>query len=168
MSVKFGLKAVGAFLALWLVLMVLLSLITTGTVFFEAGVAKITAAPRVTKKVYETDNIIGQVAAFEQLCSDVSSDYSQWRVNQANFERTEKEIKEGVIQDPTGDTLSQVQTQAQGPLNALIRDSNDYNAKSRNYTQAPFRSAGLPYQITPPQSEADLVNWSPPSCGTAK
>lgn len=143
-------------------------LLTTGSVFFEAGRAKLVAGAEVTKKVYDPNNIIAQVNFFTQTCEDVHKDYANWKTNQGNFERLQALTTTARTQGEAAEAssqASQASTYVAGALEQLQSDAHDYDAKSINYTANPFKSAGLPYRIEPPSDPASLTKWAAPSCG---
>jgi hypothetical protein len=175
-----GLKAYGSFtehpikwvvtgfLAL-LALIVLISVIhaafSTTNVFWQGERAKITAPARVEQLTYDPANIAAQKAYFTSACNDVGADVSVWKVNEQNVTQLEAQIKAGIVQDPTGSTLQQVEAQAQGPQAAVYTAAADYNAHAQNSIYKPFLPSGFPTSITPPASIAALATWVPPHCG---
>lgn len=162
-SIKWG----AAVIAVVLALTIIVSLISTGSVFFEAARAKIVAPAEVTKKVYDPNNIINQVNFFTTTCEDVGRDYANWHSNEADYQR---EIQISANARTQGEATQannaaqQLSTAVSGALQQLQQDAAAYNARSINYTANPFRSAGLPYKITPPSDVSALNNWTPPTC----
>lgn len=163
-SIKWGLAGI----AVVLVLTVVISLISTGGVFFNAARAKVTAGARVTTKVYDPNNIVNQVNFFTSTCEAVGKDDANWKANKGQLEteqtlardaRTQGEAQEASSQ------ASQAATFVAGALEQLQSDAAEYNARSINYTANPFKTAGLPYRITVPSIPAELNQWAPPSCG---
>src|SRR5207248_4697388 len=54
-------------------------------VFWQAKRAKLTAQPRVTSKVYETENIIAQVNRFHERCTGVQEKLAIFKNNYAKY-----------------------------------------------------------------------------------
>lgn len=162
------LKTAAGVAVIVLVITALVGLLSTGSPFFDAFQAKLTAHARVTTKVYNPDNIIGQVNFFTTTCENVTRDYNNWHTNESSYQQ---ELALARTASNAGDQVD-AQGQAQqlanyvsGALTNLQNDAAAYNARSINYTANPFKSHGLPRRITVPSIPAALNHWTPPSCG---
>lgn len=163
-TVKWGLSLI----LTGLILTVVVSLISTGNVFFQAGRAKIVAPAEVTREVYNKENIINQVNFFTTTCEDVGRDYANWHSNEADYQREIQLSQTARTQGEAtqaNNAAQQLSTAVSGALQQLQQDSAAYNARSINYTANPFKTAGLPYRITVPSNPTELNQWSPPNCG---
>lgn len=161
-------KYIGGGLAAIVGLILVIGLLTTGNAFFQAGIAKVTAAPKVTQKVYEPENIIAKVHFFTTTCEDVGRDYANWHSNEADYQRELQLSQTARTQGEAtnaNNAAQQLSTAVSGALQQLQQDAAAYNAESINYTANPFKTAGLPYRIIVPSSPTELNGWSPPSCG---
>ena len=163
-SIKWG----GAAIVVILALTIVVSLISTGSVFFEAARAKIVAPAEVTKKVYDPNNIINQVSFFTTTCEDAGRDYANWKSNEADYQREVQISKLATNQGEAtqaNNAAQQLSTAVSGALQQLQQDAAEYDARSINYTANPVKSANLPYRITVPSNPTELSEWTPPQCG---
>jgi hypothetical protein len=131
-------------------------------VYWQAEQAQVTAPARVKIITYDPQNIIAQKAFFTTTCNDMNADLGSWKTNEAAVAQLEQQIKDGIIQDPTGATLQQAESQAQGPQAAVYQAAAAYTARAQNPVYNKFIPAGYPTSIAPP---ADLTGWTPPTCG---
>lgn len=144
-----------------------IGLISTGSVFFNAFAAKATNGARVQQQTYDPNNSIAQMAYFHNTCNDVKTEFANWQSAQEKVSLDDKAIQGN---DPIKAQQAQNQRDQDvqaliGSQQALYADANDYNSRSGQRTAAPFKDAGLPYRIEPPENVGDLGNWQPPSCG---
>lgn len=142
-------------------------LISTGSVFFNAGAAKATNGARVQQRTYDPNNSIAQMAFFHNTCNDVRTDYANWQSAQ---QRVNLDMKKAQSNDPVKaqqaqNALDQDMQSLTGTQQLIYSTANDYNSRSGQRTAAPFKDAGLPIRIEPPLNVGDLGNWQPPSCG---
>lgn len=152
-------------------LVLLASLISTGSLFFEAKVAKITAQPRVTKQIYGTENIVSQVKLFHDKCTGVQEKLAVFKNNYARLvtvrEAAHLQI-DPLEQHAAVEQIGPAQQDVTAALNAAQADVRDYNSAAANPTVNPFRTIfsqhGLPERISLPPGEA-AANSFTLSCG---
>jgi len=143
-------------------------LITTGNVFFQEKVARVTAHARVETGAYNPENITNQVYFFTTTCEDVGRDYANWKSNEADYRRQIQLADSARTQGEAtqaNNAAQQLSTAVSGALQQLQEDAASYDARSINYIAAPFKTHGLPQTIKVPSNPAELSNWMPPSCG---
>lgn len=161
-------KWLGSFLVLILALTLVGNAFGVANIYWEAAKARITASPRVEKKVYEPENIINQVYYFTTTCEDVGRDYANWKNNEADYQRELQLANTARTQGEAtqaNNAAQQLSTAVSGALQQVQQDAAAYNARSINYTANPFKTHGLPYRITVPLNPIELNHWTPPSCG---
>lgn len=137
-------------------------------VFAEGKIAKVTAAPKVEREVFQPQNVINNVTFFTTRCEAVKRDYENWKSNEEGYERAANLARTDRTQGEAADAKAeaeQLSTGVTGALQVLHSDAAEYNAKSINYTANPFRSKGLPYKIELPSTTTALASWTPPNCG---
>lgn len=140
-------------------------------IYWEAGKAKLTAAPRVTKAVYSTENIIQQVNLFHERCNQVQE---KIKVFENNYERltadrvaakdqTDPLERYAAVQGLVGD-----QQDVTAALNAAQGSAAEYDAAAASPTSAPFRTIfsqhGLPTRIDLPAGSQAAYHYKL-SCG---
>lgn len=133
-------------------LVLVISVISTGSVFFNAAKAKITAAPRVTSKIYETENIISKVALFHDKCNKVVADLKIFQNNYGRYlaDKQTAVSATGLERTSAEQSLSNDISDYTAPLNVVQEDAANYNSASAQYTQNPFKAQNLPYRIEIP------------------
>lgn len=163
-ALKWGLGII----AVVVVLLVVVSLISTGSVFFQGAKAKLVAGAKVEQKVYDPNHILSEKAFFTETCEAVGKDYANWKSNEGQYERAQTIAKDARTQGEAAEAESnaaQASTFVAGALEQLQSDVHEYDARSNNKASNPFKEADLPYRITVPSIPAELNQWAPPSCG---
>jgi hypothetical protein len=154
--VRSSIKILLIVLAIWFLLSLIANAIGIANIYWQAEKAKVTAAPRVTSKVYETENIIAKVAFFHEKCTNVVKDL---HVFENNYERylADKETARtttGLEARSASEALSNDQSDYTAALNVAQEDAANYNAASDNPTIKQFRTIfsqhGLPEHIELP------------------
>lgn len=149
--------------AIALICVVIVSLISTGSLFFQAEVAKRTLAPRVTQRVYGTDNAINNVAFFHDKCQAVLRDVQVYRNNAARLradQRAAQTETDPLKQQQAQAALTTEQSQVTAAQNTAASDAADYNSASAQYTRNPFKDANLPYRIELPADPVALAEFT--------
>ena len=166
--VKTFLKAFGILFAIVIVLSIIGNATGIVSIYWQAEEAKITAAPKVTRQVYQPENIISQVYFFTTTCEDVGKDYANWHSNEADYQREIQIAGNARTQGEAtqaNNAAQQLTTAVSGALQQLQQDAASYNARSINYTANPFKDRSLPYRIEVPSNPSQLAVWIPPVCG---
>lgn len=142
-----------AIVAVVLFVTAIVGLATTGSVFFQGKVAKLTNPSRVEQQVYDPNNTIAQIAFFHNTCQRVNS---QLRIVENNHARLKADehaasfAKDPIRQQQAVDSLSQDNQDLTGAMNALQATAADYNSRSAQSTANVFKSHNLPDRITLP------------------
>lgn len=149
------------------ILLGVIGIISTGSVFFQGAAAKVTNPAQVQKKVYDPNNTIAQVAFFHDTCNGVRTAFAQWQSAQ---QKLTLDTKASNSSDPikaqqAQNALTQDTTALVGTQQNIYATANNYNSRSGQYTANVFKDANLPERIAPPVNVGDLNSWSPPTCG---
>jgi hypothetical protein len=153
-------KWLGIVVAVVLLLTVLGNALGIVSVFWSAEKAKITAAPRVTSKVYETENIIAKVTLFHEKCTDVIADLNTFQNNYQRYVADKEALKgaTGLEAQSGREALPNDVSDYTAALNVAQSDAATYNAEAANPTAAEFRTIfsqhGLPVRIDLPPGAA--------------
>lgn len=153
---------VGSIVAFFVALSLIGNLFGVANIYWQAEQSKLTLKPRLTIYSNSTGNAVAQKAFFTSTCNDVRAAYSNWQIAEQNVITLEANIKSGVVQDPTGATMEQTQSIAQGLETAVPTAAAAYNARAANSTANQYIPSGYPKSINVP---ANLVGWTPPACG---
>lgn len=141
-------------LILVFVLTLLSNAVGIASIYWNAGVAKLTAGPRVTQAVYgNANNIISNISYFHNQCNDIITDQQNVE-NAISTLGADKDAAASATQgDPIGEsealqTVQEDNVALLGVKDQLSFDVRDYDSKSANYTNNPFKAANLPYRIS--------------------
>lgn len=164
-------KWVAVVVAGCLAISVVASLISTGGLFFQAKLAKVTAQPRVTKQIYGTENIVSQIKLFHDKCTGVQEKLAIFKNNYAKLvtDREAAHLKTDPLEQHAAvEALAADSQDVTAALNAAQSDVQAYNSAAANPTVNPFRTIfaqnGLPERIALPAGEA-AANSFQLNCG---
>lgn len=149
------------------VLVGVIGLIATGSVFFQGQAAQITNPSRVQQKVYDPNNTVAQIAFFHDTCNDVQTAFAQWQGAQQKvaLDTTGTRSSDPIKAQQAQDALDQDTQALIGTQQHIYATANNYNSRSAQSTANVFKDSGLPNRINPPLNVGDLGSWSPPNCG---
>lgn len=145
-----------------LALTALVGVITTGSVFFQAGAAKITNKARETIIVYNPERTLSTYEGFYRACNQYNALVIAADEKLAGAKQAEKSYNPDT--DPFGNAQRDVQEQyadARGTRQVAQQEAAAYNADASANTRAPFKAAELPYAL-------DATAKTPAQCGTGK
>lgn len=136
-----------------LIVVALVGLATTGSLFFQGEAAKHTVGARTNIKVYSPENKIAQIAFFHDTCNTANA---QLRIVENNQDRLKTDTKaarsaqDPIRQQQASDSLVNDQQDVTGALNALQATVANYNSRSAQSTANIFKDANLPERIVLP------------------
>lgn len=145
-------------------IVVVISVIMTGSVFFQSGAASATVKARENIQRNSTGNAVQSIAFFHNTCEDFNRQAVIVRTNVARAERLTSQAAKAtsaITQQQAVDQANQASTDAAGAFNALVATATDYNAKAANSLNAKFRESGLPERLplpTDPSADLPAVN----------
>lgn len=119
-------------LVIVLIVVGLVGLFTTGSIFFQAAAAKKTLQPRIDVKNYDSNNVIQKQEMFQQLYADIQGYKSNIAIARQAYKA-----------QPT----SENQTNLVGVQQQCVNTVQQYNAEAKKITSRQWRSKSLPYQI---------------------
>ena len=160
-SIKIGIPTLAVIFCLWIAG----EAIATGGVFWEAAKAKITAQPRVTKNIYETENIIQKIALFHEKCTAFNKDLLVFQNNYQRYVADKESLKglSGLERTSVQSTLPNDISDYTAALNVAQEDSANYNSASANPTISPFKTIfsqhGLPNRIELPSGASAAYSF---------
>lgn len=143
-----------------LAIIAIVGLLTTGSVFFQAGGAKLTNKARETLIVFNPERTLATYEGFYETCNTYNATLANARDAETSAAARQKDY------DPSADPFGNEQTSINAireNARALRNQARDlaatYNASSSANTRAPFKAAELPYS---------LDGTTPAQCGTPK
>lgn len=154
-------KLVGIVVVVIVALSLIGNALGIANIYWQATKAKITAAPRVTTQVYDTNNIIAQVKFFHDKCVGVKEKVNIFQNNYARYQNNLRaaELQTDPLQRQVAlDALGPAQADVTAALNGAQSDAAEYNSAAANPTINPFRTIfsqnNLPERIELPPGEA--------------
>lgn len=147
------LKWIGIVVAVLIGLTVLANALGIANIYWSAEKAKITAKPRVISKIYETENIIVEVAKFHDECTAVQRELAVFQNNYGRYQADKEaaaDASTGLEKEAAVQSLPNDVSDYTAPLNSAQAEAAAYNSNSAQYTQNEFKTHNLPNRIDLP------------------
>jgi hypothetical protein len=138
--------------AVVLVIVALVGLASTGSVFFKGAAAQKTVGARTKTQVFTPENKIAQIAFFHNTCNTAVAQLRIVKNNNARVTALQKAAKSSdpIRQQQAQDSLSGAIDDATGAANVLQATVADYNSRSAQSTANVFKGNNLPDRINLP------------------
>lgn len=145
-----------------LAIIALVGVLTTGSVFFQAGSAKLTNKARETLIVFNPERTLATYEGFYTTCNSYNATLAN--AHDAEAEAVSRQKNYDPTTDPFGNeqkSIGAIRENARGLRNTARDLAAEYNAASSANTRAPFKAAELPYTL-------DANGQEPANCGSGK